>query len=68
MQNSPITTVTSPDGRAAAGLRAAWTGGRGEDGTTAGTGSGTAAAAIFRERERGRNREMSPRGVLPAGS
>eukprot|EP00267_Zea_mays_P051790 XP_020404787.1 circumsporozoite protein-like [Zea mays] len=40
--------------------------GRGGDSTAAGTGGSTAAAAVLRER--GRNREMSPRGVLPAGS
>jgi hypothetical protein len=47
-------------GCAAARTGAAWTGGHGGDGRHGGGGG-------F-ERERGRNIEMSPRGVLPAGS
>jgi hypothetical protein len=39
-------TGTRQRGRAAAGLRPAWTDGRGRDGTAAGTGGGAAVVAV----------------------
>jgi hypothetical protein len=59
-ERSSVRTGVRRRGRAAGGLRAAWTGGHTRDRRWHSGDGGFV-------RERGRNRE-SPRGVLPAGS